>query len=96
MEDNISPCQDFLLDVFDNISLSNETQKIKDTIVEVMSIEVVVDNVDAKVEATWRMWFSTLFSFNTSGCHTIKTPLYEFFFQLNNEKVRGVVDPKVP
>jgi hypothetical protein len=55
MEDNISPCQDFLLDVFDNISLSNETQKIKDTIVEVMSIEVVVDNVDAKVEATWRM-----------------------------------------
>jgi len=55
MEDNISPCQDFLLDVVDNISLSNETQKIKDTIVEVMSIEVVVDNVDAKVEATWRM-----------------------------------------
>jgi hypothetical protein len=55
MEDDISLCQDFLLDVVDNIGLSNDTQKIKDTIVEVMSIEVVVDNVDAKVEATWRM-----------------------------------------
>lgn len=54
MEDDISLCHDFLLDVVDNIGLSNETQDIKDTIVEVTSIEVV-DNVDVKVEATWRV-----------------------------------------
>jgi hypothetical protein len=55
MEDDIFLCHDFLLDVVDNIGLLNETQEIKDTIVEVTSIEVVVDNVDVKVEATWRV-----------------------------------------
>jgi hypothetical protein len=55
MEDDISLCHDFLLNVVDNIGLSNETQEIKDTIVEVTSIEVVVDNMDVKVEATWRV-----------------------------------------
>ncbi len=78
MEDYIFLCHDFLLDVIDNIGLSNETQEIKDTIVEMTSIEV--DNVDVKVEATWRVWFSALFAINTSGCHIITTPLYEFFF----------------
>jgi hypothetical protein len=55
MEDDISLCHDFLFDVVDNICLSNETQYIKDTIVEVTSIEVVIDNVDVKVEATGRV-----------------------------------------
>jgi hypothetical protein len=53
MDDYIFLCHDFLLDVIDNIGLSNETQEIKDTIVEMTSIEV--DNVDVKVEATWRV-----------------------------------------
>ncbi len=50
MEDDIFLYHDFLLDVVDNIGLSNETQEIKDTIVEVTSIEVVVDNVDWKLK----------------------------------------------